>query len=68
MSAGLTLRVGTHVAQRDPTEMGTATQEVMAFMTHKVGNMNSNHVLNMDQMMPIPFLYHNKCMPDGKAR
>ena len=58
-SAGLTHRVGTHVAQRDPKEMESAAQEFMSLMRHKVANMNPDHVLNMDQT-PIPFSYHNK--------
>ena len=58
-SAGLVHRVGTHVAQRDPKEMESAAQEFMALMRHKVGNMNPDHVLNMDQT-PIPFSYHTK--------
>jgi hypothetical protein len=58
-SAGLVHRVSTHVAQRDPKEMEGTAQEFMSLMRHKVGNMNPDHVLNMDQT-PIPFSYHSK--------
>ena len=58
-SAGLTHRVGTHVAQRDPKEMESVAQEFMSLMRHKDANMNLDHVLNMDQT-PIPFSYHKQ--------
>ena len=46
--------------------METAAQEFMALMRDKVGNMNPNHVLNIDHM-PIPFSFHNKCTWDEKG-
>ena len=58
-SAGLTHRLGTHIAQQSPKVMEQAARDFMELMQHKVPHMNPDHVLNMDQM-PNPRLYHNK--------
>ena len=65
-SAGLTHRLVIYTAQQNPKGMEQVACDFMELMQQKVSNMNSDHVLNMDQM-PIPFLYHNKCMWDKKG-
>ena len=58
-SVGLTHHLGTHTTQKCHKEMEAASRDFMELMWQKVANMNTDHVLNMDQM-PIPFSYYNK--------
>ena len=55
---GLTHRVSTHTAQRNPVETEAASTEFMEFMRRKVENMNPDHVVKMDQTL-IPFTFHS---------
>ena len=57
---GFTHCISTHVAQKNHVETESAYCKFMEFMSQKVGNMNSDPVLNRDQT-PISFAFHSNC-------